>query len=243
MDGITEEFPAAVRGYHYYRQIWAPLEGDELPCEHEANNAFDIFAIKVMDTNGAIVGHLPLEMSRITKYIMDREAVVTAIITSDRYRRSPLVQGGLEVPCRIRVTLPTSVLNCRLMDRYASLHGDLYAEPIAVIDCGPIHAPVAETVEPTPKKIKQKAVTGVKDIRSFFKKEIMQQNSDGHQQREAKKKLAGQRKKTVINISDDSESEESDLDGTVDVSFSSEEDDLKLPKIPDLNSDDDSDSY
>ena len=71
----------------------------------------------------------------------------------------------------------------------------------------------------------------------------MQQNSDGHQQREAKKKLAGQRKKTVINISDDSESEESDLDGTVDVSFSSEEDDLKLPKIPDLNSDDDSDSY
>ena len=214
-----------------------------MACEHEANNEFDIFAIKVMNANSTIVGHLPLEMSRITKYIMDREAVVTAIITSDRYRRSPLVQGGLEVPCRIRVTLPTSVLNCRLTDRYASLHGDLYAEPTDVIGCGPIHAPVAETVEPTPKKIKQKkVVTGAKDIRSFFKREMMQ-NSDGYQLGDTKKKLAGHRKKTVIHISDDSESEESDLDGTIDVSFTSEEDNLSLPKIPDLNSDDDSDSY
>ena len=208
MSGISEEFLAAVRGYHYYRPIWAPSVDDELTCYHEANNAFDIFAIKVTAPSGTIVGHLPLEISRITKYILDRGAVVTAIITSNRYRKSPLVQGGLEVPCRIRVTLPTSVLNCRLMDRYESLHGDLYEEPTRDVSLGSIN-PSVEPAEPTPKKFKQKkAATVSKDIRSFFFKGT-QQNSDG-QQGEKKQKPAGHRKKTVINISDDSESSESE---------------------------------
>ena len=159
MEGITEEFTAAVRGFHFYKRFWAPSTGDALPCEHEANNAFDIFAIKVINpTNDVTVGHLPLEMSRITKYILDRGATVTAIITADHYRRSPLVQGGLEVPCIIRIQLPTSILNCRLMDRYDLLYRDLYREPTDDVGLGSIAVAVQPTrsEEPARKKLKKK---------------------------------------------------------------------------------------
>ena len=246
MEGITEEFTAAVRGFHFYKRIWAPSIGDELPCEHEANNAFDIFAIKVMDES-VTVGHLPLEISRITKYIIARGATVTAIITSDQYRRSPLVQGGLEVPCKIRISLPTSILNCRLMDRYDMLHSDLYVEPTYDVGVGSIHPPAAAeatvlNVEPTRKKLKQKNdATGSKDIRSFFSFTTKQNAQEG---RVENTKKNNPRKKTVV-ISDDSESESETSD--VNISFSSDDDDLNdmsLPGIPDLDlNSDDSDTY
>ena len=44
-----------------------------------------------------IVGHLPIEISRITKFIVDRGAKCTLKIRGMHYR-SPLVQGGLAVP-------------------------------------------------------------------------------------------------------------------------------------------------
>ena len=38
-------------GYHYNHGNWAPSIGDILQCEHEGNNAFDIFAIKVCNSD------------------------------------------------------------------------------------------------------------------------------------------------------------------------------------------------
>ena len=45
-----------------------------------------------------IVGHLPIEISIITKFIVDRGAKCILKIRGMHYRRSPLVQGGLAVP-------------------------------------------------------------------------------------------------------------------------------------------------
>ena len=40
-----------------------------------------------------------------TKYLLVRGAVITATLTSDWYTRSPLNQGGLEIPCNVKVTI------------------------------------------------------------------------------------------------------------------------------------------
>ena len=74
------------------------------------------------------MGHLPKEISRATKCIIDRGAVVTVEISSDHCRRSPLVQGGLEVPCNITVKTHPS-FNLNVLKKYEELVNTLYAEP------------------------------------------------------------------------------------------------------------------
>lgn len=125
----TFEYSAAVRGYHVYRKTWLPKFGEQLDCYFEQNNMFDCFAIMVCEKNERkIVGHLPKEVSRITKFILDRGAVVTAEITSHHYRRSPLVQGGLEVRCKVKVVTPPS-FNMNVLKKYEELVKNLYVEP------------------------------------------------------------------------------------------------------------------
>ena len=133
------------------------------------------------------------------------------------------------------------------MDRYDMLHSDLYVEPTDDVGVGSIHPPAAAeatvlNVEPTRKKLKQKNdATGSKDIRSFFSFTTKQNAQEG---RVENTKKNNPRKKTVV-ISDDSESESETSD--VNISFSSDDDDLNdmsLPGIPDLDlNSDDSDTY
>ena len=54
------------------------------------------------------VGHLPMEISRVTKFFIDRGATVTAELTREYYRRSPLIQGGLEIPCKMTAKISGS---------------------------------------------------------------------------------------------------------------------------------------
>lgn len=81
------KFVAAVRGYHYYRRYWEPKENEKLDCSNEPDNPFDRFAIKTVTENGDIVGHLPKEISRVTKYLLDRGITMSCKLTSDHYRR------------------------------------------------------------------------------------------------------------------------------------------------------------
>ena len=76
-----------------------------------------------------IVGHLPMEISRITKFIVDRGAKCTLKICGMHYKRSPLVQGVLEVPCEVTITMIGSVVNHFFLTRYESLLKELYIEP------------------------------------------------------------------------------------------------------------------
>ena len=88
------------------------------------------FAIKVCEKDkNEILGHLPMEISRVTKFLLDRGANVSAKLTSTHYRRSPLVQGGIEIPCVVTVSMPGTVINQLLMERYKQLVETLYTEP------------------------------------------------------------------------------------------------------------------
>lgn len=126
----TIDFTAAVRGYHYYKAFWKPEPIQVLDCFFNHYNAFDRYAIKVCEIgNSTPIGHLPKEILRITKYLLARGAIATVILTSDHYRRSPLVQGGLEIPCKVSVTITGTVSNLLVLERYRQLVESRYTEP------------------------------------------------------------------------------------------------------------------
>ena len=70
-----------------------------------------------------------MEISRDTKFLLDRGANVSAKLTSTHYRRSPLVQGGIEIPCVVTVSMPGTVINQLLMERYKQFVETLYTKP------------------------------------------------------------------------------------------------------------------
>ena len=124
------QFSAAVRGFHYYRKSWLPEPEQTLNCFHEEGKTFDRFAIKVHEKDkNEIVGHLPMEISQITKYFLDRGANVSAKLTSMHYRRSPLVQGRIEISCVVTVSMLGTVINQLLIKRYKQLVETFYTEP------------------------------------------------------------------------------------------------------------------
>ena len=122
-------FTAAVRGYHYYRKSWKPKENEALRCLFEENNPYDRFAIKTVTSEGTTVGHLPREISRITKFFMDRGAVFSVQLTSRHYRRSPLVQGGMEIACLVTVRIPATKKNSEIVELYIELVRERYTIP------------------------------------------------------------------------------------------------------------------
>ena len=125
----VHSFTAAVRGYHYYRRFWKPEEKQKLNCMHELNNPYDRFTIKLVTLNGETVGHLPKELSRITKFYLDRGASMHVALTSKHYRRSPLVQGGIEIACLVVTRMPATRRNTEITEKYLTLVKELYAEP------------------------------------------------------------------------------------------------------------------
>ena len=62
------EFTAAIRGYHYYRQLWNPQVSEVLQRVHDFGDIFDIFAIKTLNNKGEIVEHLSREISIVNFY-------------------------------------------------------------------------------------------------------------------------------------------------------------------------------
>ena len=79
-----------------------------------ALKGLSVNTIRALDN--ATVGHLPREISQPTKYFLDRGATVKAVITCLYYRRSPLFQGGLEIPCLVTVSMPGTIRNNLLLD-------------------------------------------------------------------------------------------------------------------------------
>ena len=153
-----------------YRNVWCPYISEKLECYHEFGNAFDIFAIKTCKVSGEIVGHLPREISRATKYLLDRGAKVSAeLVITSNYRRSPLVQGGLEIECTVVVKMPGTVKNQLLMGRYLETVKELYAEPKNEVILGSFLTPVQQQKQPVLKRRdKEKAQAPVtKRARSY----------------------------------------------------------------------------
>ena len=166
-----------MRGFNVYRNVWKPLENEELEFLFERHNLFDMFAIKTCCLEGGqIVGHFPREVSRPTKFLLDRTAKVTAQLTGTHYRRLPLFQGGLEIPCLVTVTIPQSIKGHMLIQRYQQMVEELYCAPKEEVIMGNFLEQIVPTEdEPRLKKKKTTSTTkktekpkGCKDIRNFF---------------------------------------------------------------------------
>lgn len=182
MSNLKEiEFDAAIRGFHFYRNYWKPKANEKLLCSYERDNPFDVFAIRTCNDDGDTVGHLPRELSRVTKFLLDRDAVVSAVLTSSTYRRSPLVQGGLEIPCKVSVGMRPTVKNNEILGRYLELVKTYYVEPETPVVFGSIFFDESNVIppisEPPEKRIRKSKAKVTKrkmktvDIRDLFKKQ------------------------------------------------------------------------
>ena len=77
--------------------------------------------MKTVTSDGMIIGHLPVEISRITKFFLDRGAVTQVELTSKHYPRSALVKGGIEIARLVRVRIPATLKNTKLVEKYLEL--------------------------------------------------------------------------------------------------------------------------
>ena len=132
-----------------------------------------------------------MEISRITKFLLDRRARIEATLRSTHYRQSPLVQGGLEIPCTVNVLMMPTQLSKKLVDRYGELVESFYFEPLdseiigSFLQSDEEQAPGASSATCIGKNVclknskKRKDgdcnvvctisfTTGIKDIRSYF---------------------------------------------------------------------------
>ena len=163
------EFWAAIRGYQYYRKFWI----------HQKDQ---ILAIKVYEVkNENAVDHFPREISGVTKFFIDRRAIVNAQLTNEHCLLCPIVHGGMEVACKVTVKIPSTCVNILLMEKYKQLVQQLYIQPKNEEILGSFLQPIEtiDGVEAQPvlknakvkRKQTSKTVNRQKDIRRFFKKQ------------------------------------------------------------------------
>ena len=123
------ECTCAVIGFRVYQKFWTPEKRQLLNCFHESRNVFDPFSIKVCERNSEKpVEYFPPETSRVSKFIIERGTTVDLELTSDHYRWSPLVQGGVEIKCKVTVKV-LSATRRLVTERYRALVEELYVEP------------------------------------------------------------------------------------------------------------------
>ena len=128
-------FPCGLRGYHVYKEIWNPTVGEKMPCVFERNNPHDRYAIAVTKhlpgrLASVTVGHLPREISRFTRFLLMRGAEVYVTVKDAQHRRSPLVQGGLEIPISVTTLMEASPQNAQAIEKFKSLVEQNYKEPV-----------------------------------------------------------------------------------------------------------------
>ena len=117
------------------------------------------------------------------KFFVDSGAIVSAQLTSEHYRRSPIVQGGIESH-----KIPGTCVNILLMEKYKQLMQQLYIEPKNEETLGSflkanetIDGVKAQSVSKKTKvKRKQtdKTINRQKDIHHFLKKQGIITNTE-----------------------------------------------------------------
>ena len=129
MADISTRFLCGLRGYHEYCHVWTPVENEVFCVRQEKRNPHDYYAIAALKQQ-QVVSHLPREISRFTWFIINHGAAVSVKVVDINYRRSPLVQGGLEIPIEVCVVMPLSDANKRALDTYRTLINENYEEPV-----------------------------------------------------------------------------------------------------------------
>ena len=128
-------FPCGLRGFHVYKELWNPKLNEKLETIHEENNPHDRYAVAairktVSRLRPVVVGHLPREISRFTRFIILHGATVKVKVSETKYRRSPLIQGGLEIPVEVEVQMENSSENEQALSKYQTPVAENYHEPV-----------------------------------------------------------------------------------------------------------------
>ena len=132
---LNFKFLCGLRGFHVYSDKWKPRTGERISIVHKKRNIHDINAMACKKTlpgtlAPSIIGHLPKEISRYTRYIIEHGAQVCAFVISTTHRVSPLIQGDLEIPIRVEIKLPYDEVNDSNLKKYKQLVEENYREPV-----------------------------------------------------------------------------------------------------------------
>ena len=121
-------FLMGIRGFHYYRgtgrdlDAWQPFVGECLTFKQEPENQHDQFAVAVMRDSTQIVGHVPIEISRIIFFAVEHGCLIEAIVEETKMYQSPITQGGLEIKSMVKCTWTDEgirILQDRIAERYS----------------------------------------------------------------------------------------------------------------------------
>lgn len=136
MAGLLHVFthPSVIRGFHVYGNTvnWRPSMGEHLKFKQEHSNPHDQFAVAGQTTslNGrhVTVGHVPREISRHVWYALEYGATITGRVTDPIPKRSPLIQGGLEIRLEITVVWDDYAKTEILKNKLHSISFDGYSD-------------------------------------------------------------------------------------------------------------------
>ena len=94
-------------------------------------------------------------------------------LSSKHYRRSPLVQGGLEIQCQVVFKSPKTLPHSKLTERYLGLVNELYLEPEEEICVGGSIFNFVMTLPPTlsrdPSRKKKKKISAAPALSRDFR--------------------------------------------------------------------------
>ena len=72
----------AVRGYHVYKEVWAPAIGEKFVCRQERGNDHDRHTVSVHEEEEDVLGHLPREISSVAS--LEHDGCITGKVTGKR---------------------------------------------------------------------------------------------------------------------------------------------------------------
>ena len=90
--------------------IWTPVNGEMLLCTKEAGNRHDPFSVKV-NKSMTIVGHFPKKISSTCSLFLCMVGTISCEVTGPKRYSADLIQGGLEVPCRLMLSASKELID------------------------------------------------------------------------------------------------------------------------------------
>ena len=114
---VTYSFLCGIHGFCVCKEVWKLIHREPLNLSHERKNLHDCCAITACKRlpgrlADSIIGHLAREISRPTRrFFLLRGGVAFTEVINTMHRRSPLGQGGLEIPVKVVIEIEATAKN------------------------------------------------------------------------------------------------------------------------------------
>ena len=78
----------------------------------------------------SVVGHLTRDISRLTYFIIPHGARLSVEVLDALHRKSPLIQGDLEIPVAVIMEMADTEENRLALAKYEAMTAERYTEPV-----------------------------------------------------------------------------------------------------------------